>query len=51
MHPFTAAEFGPKFNLQHAIRYGMLPTVWVDDDPVEYLKSYVGTYLRQEVQQ
>ena len=51
MHPFTAAELGPKFNLQHAIRYGMLPTVWVGDDPVEYLKSYVGTYLRQEVQQ
>ena len=40
MHPFTAAELGPKFNLQHAIRYGMLPTVWVGDDPVEYLQSY-----------
>ena len=49
--PFTAAELGPKFDLQHAIRYGMLPTVWVGDDPVEYLKSYVGSYLRQEVQQ
>jgi len=33
------------------MRYGMLPTVWVEDDPAEYLKAYVGTYLREEVQQ
>ena len=51
MHPFTASELGPKFDLPHAIRHGMLPTVWVAPDPAEYLKSYVGTYLRQEVQQ
>ena len=51
MHPFTASELGAAFNLGLAIRYGMLPTVWVRDDPAEYLKSYVGTYLREEVQQ
>jgi len=51
MHPFTASELGRKFDLPHAIRHGMLPTVWVSPDPTEYLKSYVGTYLRQEVQQ
>ena len=51
MHPFTASELGAKFDLQLAIRHGMLPTVWVGSDPAEYLKSYVGTYLRQEVQQ
>jgi predicted AAA+ superfamily ATPase len=51
MHPFTATELGARFNLRHAIRYGMLPTVWVGDDPEGYLKSYAGAYLREEVQQ
>ena len=51
MHPFTASELGRRWKLEHAIRYGMLPTVWVEDDPAQYLKAYVGTYLREEVQQ
>jgi len=50
MHPFTARELGKRFDLGHAIRFGMLPSVWMDDDPAAYLKSYVGTYLREEVQ-
>lgn len=51
MHPFTATELGKRFNLAHAIRFGMLPSVWVESEPAEYLRSYVGTYLREEVQQ
>jgi uncharacterized protein len=51
MHPFTPSELGAKFDVKHALRYGLLPTVWVDDDPGAYLKSYVGAYLREEVQQ
>jgi predicted AAA+ superfamily ATPase len=51
MHPFTASELKSRWNLRHAIRFGMLPTVWVEDDPAEYLRAYVGTYLREEVQQ
>ncbi len=51
MHPFTASELGSRWRLAHAIRHGMLPTVWVEPDPVAYLRSYVGTYLREEVQQ
>jgi predicted AAA+ superfamily ATPase len=51
MHPFTATELGRRFDLRHAIRYGMLPAVWLERDPEEYLRSYVGTYLREEVQQ
>jgi predicted AAA+ superfamily ATPase len=50
MHPFTAAELGKKFDLSHAIRFGMLPSAWTGRDPAEYLKGYVGTYLREEVQ-
>ncbi|MDP1829931.1 MAG: AAA family ATPase [Archangium sp.] len=51
MHPFTATELGARFDLKHAIRYGLLPTVWMEGDPKEYLRGYVGTYLREEVQQ
>lgn len=51
MHPFTATELGDQFELKHAIRYGLLPTVWVDRDPKDYLRGYIGTYLREEVQQ
>jgi predicted AAA+ superfamily ATPase len=51
MHPFTATELGARFELKHAIKYGLLPTVWTESDPKDYLKGYVGTYLREEVQQ
>jgi len=51
MHPFTPAELGSRFELRHAIRYGLLPTVWMESDPKDYLRGYVGTYLREEVQQ
>lgn len=51
MHPFSASELAKSFDLKHALKHGLLPTVWSDSDPDEYLKSYVGTYLRQEIQQ
>jgi len=50
MHPLTAAELGDRFDLAHSLRYGQLPTVYVESDPKAYLASYVGTYLREEVQ-
>lgn len=51
MHPFTPSELGDEFDIKHALQFGLLPSVWVDDDPADYLKSYVGAYLREEVQQ
>jgi uncharacterized protein len=51
MHPFTPAELANDFDLQFAIKYGLLPSVWGRRSPMTYLRSYVGTYLRQEVQQ
>ena len=44
MHPFAASELGTRFDIKHAVRWGMLPTVWTGP-------GYVGTYLREEVQQ
>lgn len=50
MHPLTAAELGSAFDLSHSLRFGQLPSVYVESDPQAYLASYTGTYLREEVQ-
>jgi predicted AAA+ superfamily ATPase len=34
----------------HSVRFGQLPSVYVESDPKRYLASYVGTYLREDVQ-
>ena len=51
MHPFTASELGGRFELGRAIRYGLLPTIWSKEAGDDYLRGYVTTYLREEVQQ
>lgn len=54
MHPLTAAELGGDFDLARSLRCGLLPSVHDGFDPrtaESYLKSYVQTYLREEVQQ
>lgn len=51
MHPLTASELGRAFDLARAVRFGTLPFACTTDDPAHYLADYVGTYLREEVQQ
>lgn len=51
MHPLTAVELGKDFSLAHSLRFGQLPSVYVETDPQAYLESYVQSYLREEVQQ
>ena len=51
LHPFTALELGPDFDLRRALRWGCLPLACTSDYPQDYLKSYAATYLREEVQQ
>jgi predicted AAA+ superfamily ATPase len=48
MHPFMAAEL-PSFDLERAVRYGLLPIVHAADDPDDALAAYAGLYLEQEV--
>ena len=50
MHPFMAAELGDRFSLASALRLGTLPVVLGAADPEEALRSYVGLYMREEVQ-
>jgi predicted AAA+ superfamily ATPase len=51
MHPLTAQELGDQFELNHTLLYGLLPSILSEPDPKAYLKSYVHTYLREEVLQ
>lgn len=51
MHPLIAQELKDDFQLEHALKWGMLPATYTYDDPAGYLASYVETYLREEVMQ
>jgi uncharacterized protein len=50
LHPFMAAELASRFQLDEALRLGMLPIVLAAKDPAEILRAYNGLYLREEVQ-
>ena len=50
MHPLTTGELGDDFSFDHSLRYGLLPSVYIESDPGDYLDSYVHTYLREEIQ-
>lgn len=47
--PLVSAEL-PRLDLQKALTFGMLPPVYLSDEPLEELSSYAGTYLREEIQ-
>lgn len=50
MHPFMASELGNLFQLERALKFGMLPLVWNADDKEDVLNSYVDLYIVEEVQ-
>lgn len=50
--PLTAAEIGKDFNLDRALRYGVLPQIQTDpSDAIDVLDAYVTNYVREEVMQ
>ncbi|MFC1496450.1 ATP-binding protein [Candidatus Margulisiibacteriota bacterium] len=55
LHPLTAEELGGNFNLQTVLNYGSLPKIWTlllnhqDELAQDFLRSYVVTYLREEI--
>lgn len=54
VYPLTALELGTDFDLQKALRYGLLPTLYDKKktiDPEEYLEAYLNLYLHEEVYQ
>lgn len=50
MPPFFAAEIKEQFHLEEALKLGLLPLVRGSEAPEEVLKTYVGMYLKEEVQ-
>ncbi len=51
MNPLTAIELKNDFNLNHSLKFGHLPSVYVESSPGDYLESYIRTYLQEEIQQ
>lgn len=51
MHPLSAVEMGSDFDLQEALRHGLLPAVHAEPDRSKFLESYVRTCLEEEVRQ
>ena len=50
MHPFVPAELAAAFDLEEAMRYGLLPIVWASAAKDETLAAYAQMYLREEIQ-
>lgn len=50
LHPFMAAELGDHFDLARALRQGLVPLICQAKDPAATLRSYLGLYVREEVQ-
>ncbi len=49
LFPLTFAEI-PDFNLNHYLRFGGLPAVYLSESPDEELRAYTNTYLKEEIQ-
>ena len=49
LHPFSVSELGDAFNLDRAVNFGLLPSIWFSDEPEEDLADYLDEYLRQEI--
>jgi predicted AAA+ superfamily ATPase len=49
MHPFLASELGDKFDLQAALKNGLVPVIHSSRNPGEALKAYIELYIKEEV--
>jgi predicted AAA+ superfamily ATPase len=50
VHPFVPEELRKTFDLNKALRVGLLPIVWGSDSPEETLAAYAQLYLKEEIQ-
>jgi predicted AAA+ superfamily ATPase len=49
LHPLTSNELGELFDLNKALKMGLLPSIYFSDDPLADLQAYTGIYLQQEI--
>ncbi len=50
LNPFIAAELQERFNLESALRYGLLPLSFEQKDHAEILEAYIALYMEEEIQ-
>ncbi len=50
-HPFMAAELGPDFFLDRALRNGLIPLIVSAKEPDKTLATYIALYLKEEVKE
>lgn len=51
MHPLTIQELGQDFNLEKALSFGLLPSVFALEEASKYLSTYIKTYITEEILQ
>jgi uncharacterized protein len=49
LHPFSYCELKNQFSLERAINYGLLPSIYLSTTASEDLRTYIGTYLKEEI--
>ena len=49
LFPLVTKEI-PDFDLNRALNFGMLPSIYLSEEPWEDLTAYCGTYLQEEIQ-
>lgn len=49
LHPFMASELKELFNLDDALKYGLIPLRFGFENPIEALQAYINLYLDEEV--
>jgi len=47
---FVLCELNGKDDLKHALSFGLLPLIYQDQDPRDNMATYIGLYIREEVQ-
>jgi predicted AAA+ superfamily ATPase len=49
LHPLTWRELGDRYDPFRAAEHGLLPSIYLSDDPRADLEAYAGSYLQQEI--
>lgn len=49
LSPFIYKELNKKFDLLKAINYGLIPSIYLSDEPEIDLQAYTGLYLKEEI--
>ena len=49
LHPLIRRELADQFDLQRALQFGLLPSIFFSESPIEDLEAYTGAYLTEEI--